>query len=186
MWSRQSFLSSGFFCGNLFFFGAQLGLIGESVHACQIQNVAFWGGSFEKNRVYKNSLKKSKNNYSKGVVYNPWEVRSPLEILSRTGQKTPARGLLTTLWNWESFEVHLEFCQQAKAACILAFAPSTDDIQDGKRRYQAQLQFLKFLAPDWCKDKGPAYQHCIVGQLRQPAQDENTLAYIIHGNIFCT
>ena len=46
MWSRQPFLSSG----NLFFFGAQLGLIGESVHACQIQNVAFWGGSFEKNR----------------------------------------------------------------------------------------------------------------------------------------
>ena len=55
------------------------------------------GGSFEKTGVHKNSLNKSKNNYSKGVVYNPWEVRSPLEILSRTGQKTPARGLLTTL-----------------------------------------------------------------------------------------
>ena len=130
-------------------FGGSIGF-DRGVSTCMSNSeCCFLGGFVWKNRGPQDSLKKSKNNYSKGVVYNPWEVRSPLEILSRTGQKTPARGLLTTLWNWESFEVHLEFCQQAKAACILAFAPSTDDIQDGKSRYQAHLQFLKFLTPDW-------------------------------------
>ena len=57
------------------------------------------GGSFEKTGVHKNSVKNSKTNYSKGVVFNPWDAKGPLEILSRTGQKTSARGLFTTLWN---------------------------------------------------------------------------------------
>ena len=70
----------------------------RGVSTCMLNSeCCFLGSSFEKTGVHKNSLKKSKNNYSKGLVYNPLEVRSPLEILSRTGQKTPARGLLTIL-----------------------------------------------------------------------------------------
>ena len=76
-----------------------MGLVGESIHACQIPNAALWGGSFEKTWVHKITVKKSKNNRSKGVVYHPREARGSLEILSRTGQKTSARGLFTTLLN---------------------------------------------------------------------------------------
>ena len=132
-------------------FGGSIGSAGwESIHAGQIQNDALWGVRLKNRGPQELSQEHQKQlQHSKGVPYNPWDVRGPLEILSRRGQKTSARGLFTTLLNWESLDVHLEFCQQAKAACILAFAPSTDDIQDGKSRYHAQLQFLKFLTPDW-------------------------------------
>ena len=138
------------FCGNLFFWGLKWVWSGSPYMHVKFRIMLF-GGFVWKNRGPQELSQEhqKQRQHSKGVAYNPWDVRGPLEILSRTGQKTSARGLFTTLWIWESFEVHLEFCQQAKAACILAFAPSTDDVQDGKRRYQAQLQFLKFLTPDW-------------------------------------